>query len=167
MPAPSLPRVVSRVHNGASCGRGTYAINTALLVIFTDSATHAVPLGDNEKADSMHALLESRNAFEPVFIVGDQIAVVTVQDGPALDHGEIIAPTVGTDAKQPAMFHNSFQDIERFLAAGGRRGRQEQVLVEGTYYINRLFANGGDEGEDNRQDRPCRRRGLLHRATRR
>ena len=120
--------------------QGTYAINTALFVVFTDSATHAVALGDTEKADSMHTLLQSRNAFEPVFIAGDQIAVVTVQDGPALDHGEIIAPTVGTDAKQPAMFHNSFQDIERFLAAGGRRGRQEQVLVEGTYYINRLFA---------------------------
>ena len=63
-----------------------------------------------------------------------------MQDGPALEHGEIIAPTVGTDAKTPASFHNSFQDIPRFLTAGGRRGRQEQVLVEGTYYINRLFA---------------------------
>ena len=40
----------------------------------------------------------------------------------------------------PARFHNSFQDIGRFLAAGGRRGRQEQVLVDGTYFLNRLFA---------------------------
>jgi uncharacterized membrane protein YqiK len=37
-------------------------------------------------------------------------------------------------------FHNSFQDPEKFIAAGGRRGRQLQVLVEGSYYINRLFA---------------------------
>ena len=73
-------------------------------------------------------------------IDGDRVAIVTVQDGPALDHGEIIAPTIGTDAKNPAAFHNSFQDIPKFLTAGGRRGRQEQVLVEGTYYINRLFA---------------------------
>jgi uncharacterized membrane protein YqiK len=36
--------------------------------------------------------------------------------------------------------HNSYQEPERFLAAGGRRGRQERVLVEGTYYVNRLFA---------------------------
>ena len=36
--------------------------------------------------------------------------------------------------------HNSFQEPEQFLAAGGRRGRQERVLVEGTYDINRLFA---------------------------
>ena len=37
-------------------------------------------------------------------------------------------------------YHNNFQDPERFLAAGGLRGRQLQVLVEGTYYVNRLFA---------------------------
>jgi uncharacterized membrane protein YqiK len=39
-----------------------------------------------------------------------------------------------------ATHHNSFQDPEQFLAAGGWRGRQHQVLVEGTDYINRLFA---------------------------
>ena len=37
-------------------------------------------------------------------------------------------------------YHNNYQDPERFLVAGGRRGRQLQVLVEGTYFINRLFA---------------------------
>lgn len=37
-------------------------------------------------------------------------------------------------------FHNNFQAPEHFLAAGRFRGRQLQVLVEGTYYINRLFA---------------------------
>ena len=73
-------------------------------------------------------------------IDSDRVAIVTVQDSPALEHGEIIAPTVGTDARIETLFHNGFQDIPRFLAAGGRRGRQEQVLVEGTYYINRLFA---------------------------
>ncbi|HEY4031661.1 MAG TPA: SPFH domain-containing protein, partial [Caulobacteraceae bacterium] len=51
-----------------------------------------------------------------------------------------IAPAVGDDAAQAAVFHNSFQDPEKFLAAGGRKGRQLQVLVEGTYYIKRLFA---------------------------
>jgi uncharacterized membrane protein YqiK len=35
---------------------------------------------------------------------------------------------------------NNFQDPEKFLQAGGLRGRQLQTLVEGTYYINRLFA---------------------------
>jgi uncharacterized membrane protein YqiK len=118
----------------------TYAINTALFVVLTDEGVRQIPLGDTDKASQLHALITARNGYDPVVIDGDRVAVVTVQDGPALDHGEIIAPTVGTDAKLPAAFHNSFQDIPRFLAAGGRRGRQEQVLVEGTYYINRLFA---------------------------
>lgn len=66
----------------------------------------------------------------------DSIGVVTVHDGPPLDHGEIIAPTVGAADGG----HNGFQNPDAFLALGGRRGRQEQVLVDGTYYINRLFA---------------------------
>lgn len=119
---------------------GTYAINTALFVVLTDEGVRQVPLGDTDKASQLHALISARNGYDPVVIDSDRVAIVTVQDGPALDHGEIIAPTVGTDAKLPAAFHNSFQDIPRFLAASGRRGRQEQVLVEGTYYINRLFA---------------------------
>ena len=42
--------------------------------------------------------------------------------------------------RMPALYHNNFQDPEKFLQAGGLRGRQLQTLVEGTYYINRLFA---------------------------
>ena len=55
--------------------------------------------------------------------------------------GEIIAPIVGDD---PAHADDVPQQLpgrrSKFLAAGGQRGRQLQVLVEGTYYINRLFA---------------------------
>jgi uncharacterized membrane protein YqiK len=47
---------------------------------------------------------------------------------------------VGNDPAQAQTYHNSFQDPDKFLLAGGQRGRQLQVLVEGTYYINRLFA---------------------------
>jgi uncharacterized membrane protein YqiK len=119
---------------------GTYAINTALFVVLTDEGAREIPLGDTAKTSQLHNLILGRNGYDPVVIDNDRIAVVTVQDGPALEHDEIIAPTVGTDARNPAAFHNSFQDIPKFLAAGGRRGRQEQVLVEGTYYINRLFA---------------------------
>ena len=57
----------------------------------------------------------------------------TVHDGLPLEQGEIIAPSVGEA-------HSSFQDPEKFLALGGRRGKQIQVLTDGTYYINRLFA---------------------------
>jgi uncharacterized membrane protein YqiK len=66
--------------------------------------------------------------------------VVTIHDGPVLPPDEIVAPRVGDDPNNKATFHNSFQNISAFLHAGGRRGRQHQVLVEGTYYLNRLFA---------------------------
>ena len=71
---------------------------------------------------------------------GDVVGIVTVHDGPSLPQGEIIAPLVGTDPKQPETFHNNFQDPEKFLAAGGLRGKQYQVLTDGTYFVNRLFA---------------------------
>ena len=70
----------------------------------------------------------------------DNIGIVTVQDGPSLLPGEIIAPAVGTDASDPH-YHNNYQDAEAFLAAGGRRGRQYVPLTDGTYFINRWFAS--------------------------
>ncbi|TNY03007.1 hypothetical protein, partial [Escherichia coli] len=47
---------------------------------------------------------------------------------------------VGIARDDNGTFHNNFQEPEQFLAAGGYRGRQLQVIVEGTWYINRLFA---------------------------
>lgn len=122
---------------------GVYAINTAQFVILTSEGNHAVRLsGDEAALQEMRSRIEERRGFQPVVIRDqeDKIGVATVHDGPSLDHEEIIAPTVGADPRQPETYHNCFQDPERFLAAGGRRGRQEQVLVEGTYFINRLFA---------------------------
>jgi uncharacterized membrane protein YqiK len=69
----------------------------------------------------------------------DTIAIITVQDGPSLTPGEIIAPAVGNDNNDPN-YHNNYQDPEAFLRAGGRRGRQYVPLTDGTYFINRWFA---------------------------
>jgi uncharacterized membrane protein YqiK len=116
---------------------GTYAINLAQFVVITQNAGYFLELnGDEDKAfKGMAEEIARRGGFEPVVIMGEQdaVGVVTVHDGPALVGGEIIAPVVDGP-------HNSFQDPEQFLKAGGRRGRQLQVLVEGTYYVNRLFA---------------------------
>ena len=121
---------------------GTHIINPALFVVMTDEATYGLSLDKDEQAyyDNMRDVLDARSAFVPVVIKempgtheSDQLAIVTVMDGPGLPRNELLAPDVG-DA------HNSFQEPEKFLAAGGLRGRQERVLVEGTYYINRLFA---------------------------
>jgi uncharacterized membrane protein YqiK len=123
---------------------GSYAINLAQFVVVTKDQTFALRLDGADAAllDQMAEVIEARGGFEPVVIkdADDQIGVVTVHDGPGLASGDIIAPTVGVDPADHATFHNSFQDPEKFLAAGGRKGRQLQVLVEGTYYINRLFA---------------------------
>jgi uncharacterized membrane protein YqiK len=123
---------------------GTYAINLAQFVVLTLDRVFALPLEKAEEAvlTRMVKLIGERGGFTPIVIdtADDLIGIVTVHDGPSLAPGEVIAPTVGTDPASSETYHNNFQDAERFLAAGGRRGRQLQVLVEGTYYVNRLFA---------------------------
>jgi uncharacterized membrane protein YqiK len=123
---------------------GTYALNLAQFVVITAEEIYFHPLDKTEEETfvRMAEVVAERNGFEPVVIKGtdDVIGIVTVHDGPSLPEGQIIARTVGDDATDLATYHNNFQDVERFLQAGGRRGRQLQTLVEGTYYINRLFA---------------------------
>jgi uncharacterized membrane protein YqiK len=123
---------------------GTYAFNLALFVVLTRDHLYYLPLDRSEEVvfAKMSQLIGERDGFRPVIIRGaeDRIAIVTVHDGPAVPSGEIIAPLVGNDPAQAQTYHNSFQDADKFLLAGGQRGRQLQVLVEGTYYINRLFA---------------------------
>jgi uncharacterized membrane protein YqiK len=122
---------------------GTYAINLAQFIVITPSDIKAIfNSSKNERLElvSMQKTLLERNAFSPVIIMGnnggdagDVMGIVTVHDGLSLQDGEIIAPYVGEE-------HASFQDPERFLELNGRRGKQIQVLTDGTYYINRLFA---------------------------
>jgi uncharacterized membrane protein YqiK len=123
---------------------GTYAVNLAQFVVITEEKIHYLPLaGDTPKVfEQMAFLIRERAGFRPLVIEGaaDGVGIVTIHDGQALPAAEIIAPIVGNDPNVSAAYHNSFQDPERFLAAGGYRGRQLQVLVEGTYYLNRLFA---------------------------
>ncbi len=121
---------------------GTYAINLAQFMVITPGEIKAIfNSSKSEKLElvSMQKTLLERNAFNPVIIMGhggeasDNMGIVTVHDGLSLQDGEIIAPYVGEE-------HASFQDPEKFLELNGRRGKQIQVLTDGTYYINRLFA---------------------------
>lgn len=122
---------------------GTYAINLAQFIVITPTAIKSVNTGDRQEQAqilSMQQTLTMREAFSPVVIMGnkenassDIMGIVTVHDGPSLEQGEIIAPSIGQG-------HSSFQDPEAFLALGGKRGKQIEVLTDGTYYINRLFA---------------------------
>lgn len=123
---------------------GTYAFNLAQFIIISQSDIFALSLGTNEMrtVQSMAEKIQERNGFTPIIISGsdDRLGVVTVHDGPSLAQGHIVAPTVGDDLSDFETYHNNFQDIEKFLKAGGFRGRQYQVLTEGTYFINRMFA---------------------------
>jgi len=123
---------------------GTYAINLMQFIVLTDERVYSLPLSREEMQviQNMAAVIAERRGFVPVIIkdTDDTIGIATVHDGPSLAQGEIIASVVGDDPKTPETYHNKFQDPDKFLKAGGFRGRQLQVLVEGTYYVNRLFA---------------------------
>jgi uncharacterized membrane protein YqiK len=123
---------------------GTYAINLVQFVVITEERIYYLSLSHDDQSaiQNMASVIAERRGFSPVVIKDsdDKIAIVTVHDGPSLPSGEIIAPVVGGDVNNPETYHNNFQMPDRFLKAGGLRGRQLQVLVEGTYYLNRLFA---------------------------
>ncbi len=122
---------------------GTYAFNLVQFIVITEERIYTLALSkeEGETIRGMAEVIAQRGGFRPVVIkdTDDSIGVVTVHDGPSLAQGEIIAPVVGDDPDQADMYHNKFQDADNFLRAGGQRGRQLQVLVEGTYYVNRLF----------------------------
>lgn len=143
--------VTSFLKNGGQKGpqrlilrEGTYAFNLMQFVVITEERVYSLPLSRDDSAVivRMAEVIKERDGFRPVIIKDneDKIGIVTVHDGPSLPQGEIIAPVVGDDPDKADGYHNKFQDADRFLNAGGMRGRQLQVLVEGTYYVNRLFA---------------------------
>jgi uncharacterized membrane protein YqiK len=143
--------VAAFLNNGGQRGpqrqilrEGTYAINLAQFVVITEERVYYLPLSRDDQSviQGMAEVIIERKGFTPVVIKDsdDLAGIVTVHDGSSLPSGEIIAPVVGGDANNPETYHNNFQMPDRFLKAGGLRGRQLQVLVEGTYYLNRLFA---------------------------
>jgi len=145
---------------------GVYAINLALFVVVAEDRVYQGPVPEKnpEIYAGWQAQLRGIRGFLPV-VVGtgtapvapplpgaqaaaadaassamrdDDIAVVTVHDGPPIESGEIISPEV--HAEPGGKDHDCFQDPEALLALGGRRGKQLQVLTDGTYFINRWFA---------------------------
>lgn len=65
-------------------------------------------------------------------IKDNQVGIVTTKDGKTLTTGDIAGKAVEG--------HSTFQDAEAFIAAGGFKGLQEQVILAGRYYINPRFA---------------------------
>lgn len=58
----------------------------------------------------------------------NMVAIVTTLDGKPIRAGQI--------AGEQIEGHNNFQDIDAFLANGGNRGLQPQVMLAGSYFIN-------------------------------
>jgi uncharacterized membrane protein YqiK len=121
---------------------GTYAINLAQFIVISEDQVYALRLNSDEDQRLAQAAedIARRRGFQPVIITEDAVGVVTVHDGPALPPNEIVAPIKGDNPDDKITFHNNFQDTDAYARAGGYRGRQKQTLVEGTYFINRLFA---------------------------
>ncbi|HZZ20273.1 MAG TPA: SPFH domain-containing protein [Opitutaceae bacterium] len=65
-------------------------------------------------------------------ITGNRVGIVTTKDGLSLLNGDIAGGRV------PG--HDSFQNGEAFISAGGFKGLQEEVLLAGRYFINPEFA---------------------------
>jgi uncharacterized membrane protein YqiK len=155
--ATGLTVVGQRGRQRAILREGVYAINQALFVVLTVNNVYRLALSGGQELQnivSWQQELLAIDGFSPV-VVGrpveivdplhpettikvDSIGIITVHDGPSLPPGEIIAPSVGNE-RNDANYHNNYQDVEAFLAAGGRRGRQYVPLTDGTYFINRWF----------------------------
>ena len=139
---------------------GVYAINLAQFVVITEERVFIGPMrdGDSSKYAEWQQELAAIDGFAPVLVghgghaseedptpgvpikAHDTIGIVTVHDGPPIDSNEIIAPEVRGEQGDPKDGHSYFQDAEAFLALGGHRGKQLQVLTDGTFFINRWFA---------------------------
>ncbi len=154
----SAPHLGQRGRQRMILREGVYAINLALFMVITEDAVYRLEFQGRRELETLlgwQSELKGVNGFSPVVIGApilapdpidparqisvDSLGIVTVQDGPSLGPGEIIAPAVGT-SNTDKYFHNNYQDPEAFLAAGGHRGRQYVPLTDGTYFINRWFA---------------------------
>ncbi|MEO5820330.1 MAG: SPFH domain-containing protein [Vicinamibacteraceae bacterium] len=114
------------LHGGGQRGRqiaiitaGTYRINPALFqIVRRDNA------------------LEFGTSPDDLFvrqIPADQVGIVTVLDGRPSPAGDLAGPSVDG--------HDSFQNGQAFVDAGGSRGLQEDILLSGSWNINPWFVN--------------------------
>lgn len=153
------PQRGQRGRQRAILREGVYAINPALFVVLSEERVYALAAiqshQERKTIEQFRTELDSIGGFRPIVVgapmavadgsfpdqpsVVDSVGIVTIHDGPSLPSEEIIAPVVGGN-NGTDYFHNNFQDAEAFLNGGGRRGRQYQVLTDGTYFLNRWFA---------------------------
>ncbi len=96
---------------------GTYRINTALFTVITSYEAQE------------NGMISQQ--LQIVRVDPDKVGIVTTLDGRPIEQGEIAGPLIAS--------HDNFQNAQAFLAGGGRRGLQEQVLLSGTWNLNPWF----------------------------
>lgn len=75
----------------------------------------------------IHPYLFRVSIAKATVIPQGRIGVITSADGASLDPGRLVAKSVDG--------HRNFQDAEQFLASGGQKGPQVEILTPGTYRI--------------------------------
>jgi uncharacterized membrane protein YqiK len=96
---------------------GTYRINTALFKVIT-----AANAEQHEMSPAQLRVYQ---------VSADKVGIVTTLDGIPISPGEIAGAVIEG--------HDNFQNVQKFLNAGGRRGLQEQILLSGSWNLNPWF----------------------------
>src|SRR5262245_15869792 len=93
---------------------GTYRINPALFDVVTpaEAQSHGITPAD----------------LRVYQMPPDRVGIVTMLDGRPIPAGDLAGPVVDG--------HDSFQSGQAFIAAGGCRGLQEEVLLSGSWNLN-------------------------------
>ncbi len=109
------------------------ATHTRTVRRFSRTAANVAPkAGSSRRALIGEPHLFSIEVTSVVDIPDNKVGIVTTREGQPLQRAEIAGPEV------PG--HNMFQNPEAFIANGGCKGMQEQVLLPGRYFINPRFA---------------------------
>lgn len=96
---------------------GTYRINTALFQVITSA---------NAQKHGMSA--EQLHVYN---VQPNNVGIVATLDGTPIEAGELAGPIIAG--------HKNFQNGQKFLEMGGRRGLQEQILLSGSWNLNPWF----------------------------
>ncbi|MEH1936106.1 MAG: flotillin family protein [Nostoc sp.] len=96
---------------------GTYRMNTALFKVI---------MAANASAHGM-----TPEQLRVYSLASDKVGIVTTLDGVPISAGELAGPIIDE--------HNNFQNGQKFIDGGGRRGLQEQTLLSGSWNLNPWF----------------------------
>src|ERR1043166_6666100 len=86
----------------------------------------------------IHPYLFRVSVAKATMIPQGKVGVITAADGAPLDPGRLLGKSICD--------HNNFQDAEQFIASGGQKGPQVDILTSGVYRT--LVQSGSIEGSN-------------------